>query len=194
LLGIAAHVLERQHRNRGLVGQSKGRLESDRRSGWRSLNRDGPNPVDPHWPCDVFEGLLAHVLERKVELTRYVLLYPSRHTNPARIGQCFQPSGNIHSVPENVAVLDDDIANIDTYSKFDAIFGGDLCIFLGYCTLDLTRTPHGIYYTGELDQQAVPGGFNDTPSMLGDGRIDYFGADRPKPVEGSFLVRSLEPL
>src|SRR6516162_3061429 len=176
LLRVAAHVGERQNGDRRLVRQSEDRREFDRRSG--SLNRGGPNPVDPYRASDVFQVLLTHILERKVKLTRCVLLHTGRNADAARIGQCFQASGNVHSITENVTVFDDNIANIDAYSKFDAFFGGGVRITLGHYALDLTRTPQSIDNTRKLDQQAVSGGFDDAPSVFPDLRIGHFGADR----------------
>src|SRR5262249_1227965 len=102
LVRVAAHVLEWQNRDRGFMWQSKGRRDFERRKGWGSLICGGPNSVDPYKTGDVFEALLAEILERNVELTRYVLLHPSGHTDAARIGQGFQPRGNIYPVAENI--------------------------------------------------------------------------------------------
>ena len=40
--------------------------------------------------------------------------------NPARLGQRFEPGGNDDAVAEDVAVLDDDVTDIDAHAKFDA--------------------------------------------------------------------------
>jgi hypothetical protein len=144
----------------------------------RVLSGGEPYSVDPHRSGNVFEALLAQILERKAELTRYVLLHASRHTDAARIGQAFQAGRDVHAVTENVAVFDDNIANIDAYSKFDASVGGGLGITLSHNVLNLSRTPYGIDHTGELGQQTVPGGFDDAPSMFGDLRVDHVRPDR----------------
>jgi hypothetical protein len=101
------------------------------------------------------------------------------HANASGLGQTFETSRDVHAVTENVAVLNNDIADVDPYSKFNAFLGGDSGVTLGHGVLNLTRTPQGIDDTGELDQQAVPGSFDDAASILGDRRVDYFGADRP---------------
>src|SRR5262249_56280535 len=49
-----------------------------------------------------------------------LLLNPRRHDDPTRFGQTFEPSGHIHPVAENVAVLDDDVALMDTDAELDA--------------------------------------------------------------------------
>src|SRR5215831_16609287 len=117
LLGVTAHIGEGQHGNRRFVRQSKDRREFDRRSG--SLNRGGPNPVDPYRAGDVFQVLLAQILERKVKLTRCVLLHTGGHAYASGLGQTFETSRDVHPITEDVAVLDDDIALLNAYSEFD---------------------------------------------------------------------------
>ena len=95
------------------------------RSGLGSPRCDGPNPVDSYRTGDVFEPLLAEILERKVELARYVLPHPRRHTNAAWIGQAFEPRRNIYPVAENIPVLYNDIALVNADPKFDAFLGGE---------------------------------------------------------------------
>ena len=60
-------------------------------------------------------------LEREVETPSHVLLNTGRHTDSTGIGQTLQPSRNVHSVPENVVILDNDIALVNADTKLDAI-------------------------------------------------------------------------
>ena len=61
LLGIATHVLERQHRHGWLVGQAHtGHV-------WRG-NAVKHHPVSAHGPRDVLEAQLARMLEADIEL------------------------------------------------------------------------------------------------------------------------------
>ena len=78
----------------------------------------------------------------------------------AGIPPAFEPSSYVHAVTENVAVLSDDIANVDAYPEVDAFLGGNLRITLGHDGLNLGRTPQGIDDTAELDQQTVTGSFD----------------------------------
>jgi len=103
------------------------------------------------------------------------------------------PGDNIHSVTENVTVLYDDITDIEAYSKFDAFVGGDLGIALGHCGLDLTCTPQSVDNTRKLDEQPVSGGFDDASSVFANLRVDHVDADRPQPVESTFLVCADQP-
>src|SRR6516225_9982215 len=185
--------LPTRHRDRRLVRQSEGKCDFDGRSALGFPDCGGPNPVDPYGAGDVLEGLLAQILEREVELTRHVLLHPSRHTDPTGFSQAFEASRDIYSIAENVAVLNDNIANINAHSKFDAFLGGVLCIALGRGVLNLRCTPHGIDDTCELSQQTVPGSFDDASSMFANLRVDHVGADRSQSVESTFLICTNEP-
>jgi hypothetical protein len=102
----------------------------------------------------------------------------TRHANAARIGQTFQPSSDVHAVTENVAVLDDDIANIDAHSKFDAAGARQTVVTVGHVVLPFGRAAQTVYYTGELDEQAIPGRFHYSPMMSGDFRIDDLSPNR----------------
>src|SRR5260370_1482809 len=90
LLGIAAHVLERQHRDRGLVGQ---RQRQVCRSARRWLGTSGlfgkPDSMNTNWPGDVLDLLLPHVLEREGELVAYLVAHYPADADPARLGQGF---------------------------------------------------------------------------------------------------------
>jgi len=46
---------------------------------------------------------------------------------------------------------------------------------------------------GELDKQAVAGGFDNAASMLADFGIDLFATMRRKPREGAFFVGTHKP-
>jgi hypothetical protein len=115
------------------------------------------------------------------------------HANASGLGQTFQPSRDVHPVTENVAVLHNDIAHVDAHSKFDALFEGDLCIALGHRGLNLSRTPHGIDNTGELDQQAITGRLDDAAPVFSNFRVYNFRPDRPEPVESAFLISPNQP-
>src|SRR5262249_6359379 len=60
LLRIAAHILERQHCDRRLVGEGQRRLLWSRRARGSSSIAD---PIDPHRPGNVFDLLLAEIVE-----------------------------------------------------------------------------------------------------------------------------------
>ena len=77
--------------------------------------------IDAHRPRDVLDLLLAQIRRRRCRACRATC---SRTTaadaDPAGLGQRFEPRGDVDAVAEDVAVLDDDVAEIDADAKFDA--------------------------------------------------------------------------
>src|SRR5271165_21112 len=125
---------------------------------------------------------------------RGVLLYARRNADTARLGQAFEPGGNIDAVAKDVAVLDDDIADIDADAELDAAVRWHRCIAFGQrCCLHLCRAAERVDDAGELDQKAIAGRLDDPALMVGNSRIDHLGAERLGPAERAFLVRSHQP-
>jgi hypothetical protein len=168
-----------QDRDRRLVRKGKRNRGLNHRSGWRGFSGGKADSVDTHRPSNIFEALFAQIVEGEVKPTRNVFLNACRHADTARISQSFETCSDIHAVAENVAVFDDDIANIDAYSKFDAFLGDNPGITLGHGVLNLRRTPQGIDDTGEFDQQAVTGRFDYAAPVFADLRVDNIRPDRP---------------
>src|SRR5215472_15132085 len=53
---------------------------------------------------------LARIID---EPARSILLNAGRDADAARLGQSFEPGGDIDAVPKDVAILDDDVAHVD---------------------------------------------------------------------------------
>ena len=97
LLGIAGHVLERQHCQRGLIGQWK------RRFGLGVLGDQ--NAVDADRPRDVLDLLLAGILEGEVELVAHLVAHDPADADPAGLRQGFEPGRDIDADAELDAAL-----------------------------------------------------------------------------------------
>src|SRR6266851_8229520 len=119
-----------------------------------------------HRPCDILEGLLAHVFEGEVELASGVFLHARRDADAARLGQAFETGGDVDAVAEYVVVLDDDVADVDADAEVDAAFCRYWGIAFGHCPLHLDRTSERIDDAGELDQEAVAGRLDDAAMMI----------------------------
>ena len=65
--------------------------------------------------------MLADVFKGEVEAARGVLPDPRRDADSARLGQAFEPRGDIHPVAKDVAVLDDDVAKMDADAELCAL-------------------------------------------------------------------------
>jgi len=100
LLGVAADVLERQDRDRRLVGQREQCwccLGHHRTLFLFRLERDA---IDVHRPRDVLNLLLAPVLKLDVELVAYLVAHHSADTDPAGLGARFEAGGDIDAVTD----------------------------------------------------------------------------------------------
>jgi hypothetical protein len=80
----------------------------------------GSDAVGADRSRDILKRLLAHVFESEVELAHRILPDPGRNANAARLGQAFEAGGDIDAVAEDVAVLDDDVADVDANAELDA--------------------------------------------------------------------------
>ena len=95
--------------------------------------------------------------------------------------------------PKDVAVLDDDVADIDADAKLDAAVRRQSGVAFGHHRLHLARAAQCVDDAGEFDQEAVTGGLDDAALMAADHRIDELGAKRLEPAERVFLVGPDQP-
>ena len=75
-----------KHRDRRLIGKGKGGRHFTDERGWRSLGGGETNPIDPQRTGNVFECLLAQVVERQIEPVADMVADRARYANPARFG------------------------------------------------------------------------------------------------------------
>ena len=169
LFRVAAHVEEGQHGD----GRDGSCLLRDGRRlppGRRLVAENHAEHADR--PRDVLHDLLAEILEPDVEPVADLVAHRARHADAARFRQPFQPRRDVHAVAKNVAVLDDDVAEIDADAELDVAGRGDVGIAPRHAALHLRRAQNGVGDALELDQHAVAGGLDDAPAILGDCRID----------------------
>jgi hypothetical protein len=146
------------------------------------------DPVSADRARDIFEALLPEIRKADFDPARRVLLNPSGHTNPARLGQAFQPGSDVDPIAENIAILDNDIALMDPDPQLDAMVCRAIATVVRDLPLDLDRAAESIDDTDELDEEAVAAGLDQPAAMRGDRGIDRFRPDRPQSIEGSFFV------
>jgi hypothetical protein len=146
-----------------------------------------------HYSGNIFELLLTHVFEDEIEAARDIHLHPRRDADPAGLGQAFEPRRNIDAIPENVAILDDDISDIDANAELDPIVARNRRIALGHRRPHFDRAAQRVDDAGELDQQTVAHRLDDPAMMLGNLGIRHLGADCPEPFQGSALVDADQP-
>ena len=138
--------------------------------------------IDPHRPSDVLEcsPKSSKAMSRRPPHARG----PRRDADPAWLGHRFEPGGDVHAVAENVAVLDDDFADVDADAKLDASAAGNPVVASA-----IRAAPRGasdrIDDAGELDQEAVAGKLDDPAMAGGNRRVHDVRPDRPEAGENS---------
>ena len=104
--------------------------------------------------------------------SRDVVVNACWRRTPRRLGQGFDPRGDVDAVAVDVVALDDHVAEIDADAQLDAVVRRDIRVPLGHRLLHLDRAAHRIDDAGKLHQHAVAGGLDDAAVVLGDLRID----------------------
>jgi hypothetical protein len=56
-----------------------------------------------------------------VEAARSILANAGRTANAARLGQAFEAGGDVDAVAKDVAVFDDDVADVNADAELDAV-------------------------------------------------------------------------
>jgi len=80
-----------------------------------------------------------------------------------------------------------DIAQINTNAKVHLPMVGQFIVFDFYCLLNLNGTAHGVNYTGELSQEVIARGIDDTVMVLVDqGRNE--GTIGGEGTDGGFFI------
>ena len=118
----------------------------------------------------------------------HLIVHNRRDADPARLGDPFQPRGDVDPVAVNVTVFDDHITRVDADAKLDALVFGQSIVALRHLPLHRDSAGDPFDDARKLDQQPVAGGFDDAPLMLGDLRVDKIAAQCPQACQGAGLV------
>ena len=141
-----------------------------------------------HGSRDVFDLLLAEIVEDDVELVAHLLVRCGTGADSTRLSQRFEPGCNVHAVTEDVAILNDDVTDIDAHAKLDAALRRYCGVVGDHLPLHLDRTAHRVDDAGELGKQAVAGGLNDATAMLVNFGIAEFTTNRTQCRERALFV------
>jgi hypothetical protein len=195
LLGIAAHVLERQHRDRRFFGQGKSGRRLPARCafglgrGLRQGLRSNLQRIETDWFGDILELGSSEIADRHLEPPLDLPIGVLGQTDGTGLGDAFQSRGDIDAVAHQVAVaLLDDIAKMDADTEFNAALRRQASVALNHAVLHLDGAAHGVNDAAELDQDAVAGALHHTAVMHGDGRIDQIAAQPSEPRQRAILV------
>ena len=170
LLGIAAHIRERQHRDRRLVGQA-------RRCAAATLEALAALPADTRKTCTGSAMFLTccKPASAKAAETRVPTCSRTRRrdADAAGLGKRLQPRRDVDRVAEQIAVARDDVAAMNADAEQHAPLGRKILVLLGRSRAgwrSRRRAPSTAL--GNSASSRVAGGIGDAAAMLGDQRVD----------------------
>src|SRR5207248_6461798 len=117
---------------------------------------------------DVLHRPFAQIFESHFELVAHRITDGARHENRSRIGNAFKPCRDVDAVAIDVAIFDDDIAQVDADAEFDAALLGFGAIALGHAGLDSGRAAYSFDPAGKIAQHSVAGPLDDAAPVSGD--------------------------
>src|SRR5260370_42536615 len=106
---------------------------------------------------------IAQIIECELGLASDLLKGISRDANTARLALIFDTRGDIDTVAENVAIVDDDVADVNADAKFDPDILWDVSILHGHAALNFDRTARTIYAPAKLPHHAATLAFTHPP-------------------------------
>ena len=181
LLRIAAHIGEGQHRDRWLVGQR----QRPRRLLGGFLGED---TVNEQRPRDVLEALLAEVVKLGIDFAAHLAEGVLRDADAAGLGDAFEPSRDVDAIAVDVAVFDNDVAEVHSDPEGDPLFFRCPGIAFGHPTLEGDRTGDGLNDAREFDEDAITGCLDDAALVFGNLGVDEFAAMGSEPCESAGFV------
>jgi hypothetical protein len=114
-----------------------------------------------------------------------------RNEHAASVSQSFQASGDVHAVPEDVALLVDHIADIDSDPELDSVL--IIRAAPSHSGLNFQGAAHSIDRAAELGQKAVAGMLEHPAVMRLDLRLEQLATNRHEPIERAFFVGADQP-
>ena len=170
LLGIAAHVVEGQYRQRGPMRRG---IRGRRR---RGVVRSTDSYVKgAHRLGDVFQRLLARRLVGEAELAPDAVMHGSGDADAAGLTHLLQPRRDVDAVAEDVVALDHDVAEVNADAEFQPAVLCPRGVAPTQIVLDLGGAGDGVGDRGELGQQRVARRADDAPGAA----LDARGHGRP---------------
>src|SRR6516164_8441531 len=176
-------------RSGGLRDRHRGRQQRRRQIG----DGFGTKRIDPHRPRQVLDALLTPVLEWIGQLVSDLVVHDSRDADAARLGQSFQPCGDVNPVSKDVVFFDNYVAEVDANAEPDPPLLGHLRLAVDHPALDLGRTAHCVDDTAKFGEQAVAGVLHGPATVLFDLWVNELTEMSFEAFVRALLVRAHQP-
>ena len=119
----------------------------------------------------------AHIDKFKIQFVPHLIIGIVGDTDAARLGQHLQAGRDIYTVAIDVAIIDNDIAQVDADTKNNALALGLRKVALLDGFLNFNGVTYRFHNRGIFDQQAVAHCLDHAPVALLQGGIDNFRAN-----------------
>jgi hypothetical protein len=187
LLGVDAHVVEREHGNRGAPGEA-----GDGQRGLLLVLGRGLDPVHAQRLRDVLDLVLAEIHTAQAQPAFDVIEYRPGDGHTARVRQPLDPRCDIHALAVDSLVVDDHVPEVDPQPPEHLPRRRQLRVARGQLRLHRQSTQHRVHDAPEVGEQIVARVIDHAPAVLPDqgGHEAAVGLDRP---DGSGLIECHEP-
>src|SRR6516165_11694733 len=146
--------------------------------------------INPDGTSDIFDDLLAHILEWVGQLVADVIPHRPRDADPTGLGKGFQACCDVHTVAEDIVLLNDHVAEINADAEPNAPLVWHLRLAVAHPALDLSRAAYCVDHAREFRQQAVASVLHNTAPMLLDLRNNQLPEMRLEAFVRAFLVHT----
>ncbi len=160
----------------------------------RLAGRADLDQIGAHRLCDVLKPDGAEVSDLHPKPPLYLPIGVLRETDGPRLGDPFQPRGDIDRVAHEVAVaLLDDLTHMNADAKFDPPLRRHPGVALDEAGLHFDGAARRVDHTAEFDDRAVASALDDAAMMGGDSGLDEIAPQRAKAGKRPVLVDAGEP-
>jgi hypothetical protein len=187
LLGVVAHVVERQYGDRRATAKPWHRLGHAESSKRADLVGDG-NGEGVDRPFDVLEPSFSDVLERHAQIVVDLLADVSGDADAVGRRERLETGGDVHAVPGNVAAIDDNVADVNADAEAKPGFDTPVGFECDHVALNVDAAFQRCGGAGELGQKAITRGLDQAATMFYDLGLDNLVPQPAQPREGQRLV------
>ncbi|MBB4189648.1 hypothetical protein GGE07_006344 [Sinorhizobium terangae] len=190
MLRIAAHVFERQHCDRRSFRQGKGRVDQ---VGCIRRLRLQMKLIDADRPRDVLEVLVSSVFEGDVQPFPDKIAHSGRYGDSAWPCNPLQPRRDVHAVAEDVAILQDDVSQINADPELNAVIRRNWVISNDHRALYVDSTGYRFQNTLKLGENAIADELYDPAVVLCNLRVQELALVGHQRAERRGFVGLHEP-
>src|SRR5208337_77230 len=96
-------------------------------------------PICAHWPSNLLQLQISHILEGNGELAGHLSVNVVGHTDAAGVRQSFKACCDVHAVAQNIIALDEHVAEIYPEAEEHASIFRHVLVALSHRLLDADR-------------------------------------------------------